>query len=86
MNLEFERGDQDNPIGHALLYFKAYEDDSEIYATRSCLSIRHTWVGPLVLGSFSPGPHSDRHPVRLVAGQARMALPVGRIFSNTPWR
>ena len=33
MDLEFERGDRDNPIGHALLYFKAYEDDSEIYAT-----------------------------------------------------
>ena len=33
MALEFEKGDADNPTGHALVYFRAYDDESKIYAT-----------------------------------------------------
>ena len=33
MMLDFERGDSANPGGHALVYFRAYDDESKIYAT-----------------------------------------------------
>ena len=33
MALDFERGDSANPGGHALVYFRAYDDESKIYAT-----------------------------------------------------
>ncbi|MEE9198239.1 MAG: hypothetical protein V3U26_00420, partial [Dehalococcoidia bacterium] len=33
MALEFEKGDEDNPKGHALVYFRAYDDESKVFAT-----------------------------------------------------
>ena len=33
MALEFERGDPDNPKGHALVFFRSHTDESKVYAT-----------------------------------------------------
>ena len=33
MSLEFQRGDPDNPVGHAILYFISAEDGESVLAT-----------------------------------------------------